>query len=170
MIILLSFIFEKLIARNKHSKNQTLKIFTYVILKLQSQLEPSNILSETNDINKKMKLKVGYILAGILLTILIIWKLTSRPQSSKFREEKKHFDRGIEKTIKALQKEFNGLQFRIQENKSSLEFGTVLSDSKHQILKVLLSTSWRSGSTFLAELLNQYPGQRWKWDFWELKG
>ena len=103
---------------------------------------------------RKMKIKLWYILAIVFLIILIIWKLTAEK-----RVEKTHFDRGIEQTIKALQK----------EQKSSVEFGKVFSDSKPQIKQVLLSTTWRSGSTFLADLLNQYPGKRWKWDFWNLK-
>ena len=104
---------------------------------------------------QKMKIKLWYILAIVFLIILIIWKLTAE----KRVVEKTHFDRGIEQTIKALQK----------EQKSSVEFGKVFSDSKPQIKQVLLSTTWRSGSTFLADLLNQYPGKRWKWDFRKLK-
>ena len=104
---------------------------------------------------RKMKIKLWYILAFVFLIILIIWKLTAEK-----RVEKTHFDRGIEQTIKALQ----------NEQKASVEIGTVFSDSKHQIKQVLLSTTWRSGSTFLADLLNQYPGKRWKWDFRNLKG
>ena len=103
---------------------------------------------------QKMKIKLWYILAIVFLIILIIWKLTAEK-----RVEKNHFDRGIEQTIKALQ----------NEQKASVEIGTVFSDSKPQIKQVLLSTTWRSGSTFLADLLNQYPGKRWKWDFRKLK-
>ena len=44
-------------------------------------------------------------------------------------------------------------------NFSSVALGdTLLTQESDQVRNILIATSYRSGSTFLGELLNQYPG------------
>ena len=65
-----------------------------------------------------------------------------------------NFNRGVTRSRDVLTKEFSGLKFRIP-NMTSIEIGTALSERIHPIKHILISTSWRSGSSFLGELINQ---------------
>ena len=52
-----------------------------------------------------------------------------------------------------------GPQFQKQLNLSDVDIGvTRLSQESGQVRNLLVATSWRSGSSFLGELLNQVPG------------
>jgi len=66
------------------------------------------------------------------------------------------FQEGFKKTVDSLKKEFGGSQFSFPEL-NDLSIGTRLSDNAN-VRNILISTSWRSGSSFLGELLSQYPG------------
>ena len=62
---------------------------------------------------------------------------------------------GVIKTVENLRKEFQASNFR-KLNLSDVSIGSNLTED--QVKNVLILTSVRSGSSFLAELLNQYPG------------
>ena len=66
----------------------------------------------------------------------------------------KDFESGLRITKRNLFREFQGLSFKMLNNS-----GKIGSDVDHEHVKnILIVTSVRSGSSFLGELLNQYPG------------
>ena len=61
--------------------------------------------------------------------------------------------------IYVIEIEYLGYELRKSLNFSSVALGdTLLTQESDQVRNILIATSYRSGSTFLGELLNQYPG------------
>ena len=79
-------------------------------------------------------------------------KYVSQPPRKKY--SLKDFESGLRITKRNLQREFQGLNFKMLNNTQKI--GEKIDDN--HVKNVLIVTSVRSGSSFLGELLNQYPG------------
>ena len=95
----------------------------------------------------------------ILLTFLSVWIKTSIKSSQDFLPpqgpSQTYFTKGLRRIENNLRREFS-LKEDFSDVNITGKIGERISSSSAR--HVLIATSWRSGSSFLGELVNQQPG------------